>query len=66
MILFNKKKIIFIMILITLSITIYNVNEKILKNQLNEKTVQTIAFPTNNKVIILDAGHGRRRWRSYK
>ncbi len=27
-------------------------------------TVATVALPVNEKTIILDAGHGRRRWRS--
>lgn len=31
-----------------------------------EKTVQTVALPINNKVIVLDAGHRRRRWGSNK
>lgn len=29
-----------------------------------EQTQATVALPVSNKVIILDAGHGRRRWRS--
>ena len=31
----------------------------------NVDTKETVALPVNNKVIILDAGHGRRRWWSY-
>lgn len=26
--------------------------------------VSTMAVPVTNKVIVVDAGHGRRRWRS--
>lgn len=28
------------------------------------ETVETVSTPTTGKTIVLDAGHGRRRWRS--
>ena len=28
------------------------------------ETVQTVSLPTSGKTVVLDAGHGRRRWRS--
>lgn len=27
-----------------------------------KETVETVALPIHNKVIVLDAGHRRRRW----
>jgi hypothetical protein len=28
------------------------------------ETVETVSMPTTGKTVVLDAGHGRRRWRS--
>lgn len=57
MIVINKKKILFwtgiiATFMFLYSITAYNVNNT--KN----KTVATVALPVNNKVIVIDAGHG--------
>lgn len=57
MVVINKKKIIFwagiiATFIFMYSITAYNVNNT--KN----KTVATVALPVNNKVIVIDAGHG--------
>ena len=57
MIVINKKKILFwtgiiATFMLLYSITAYNVNNT--KN----KTVATVALPVNNKVIVIDAGHG--------
>ena len=63
MIVLEKKKIIYIMGIIsmfvfTYIITGYNVNNsKKIKNE-SVEAVQTVALPVNNKVIILEAGHG--------
>lgn len=57
MIVINKRQIlfyvgIFAIFIFMYSITAYNVNET--KN----KTIETVALPVNNKVIVIDAGHG--------
>ena len=57
MVVINRKKIIFwagiiVTFMFLYSITAYNVNNT--KN----KTVATVALPVNNKVIVIDAGHG--------
>ena len=57
MILINRKKILFwIGIIATFifiySITAYNVNNT------KKETITTVALPVNNKVIVIDAGHG--------
>ena len=35
-------------------------------NNTKEDTISTMSVPVTNKVIVIDAGHGRRRWRSGK
>ena len=35
-----------------------------LKGVKKADTQETVALPVNNKVVILDAGHGRGGWRS--
>lgn len=57
MIVINKKQIlfyvgIFAIFIFMYSITAYNVNKT--KN----KTIETVGLPVNNKVIVIDAGHG--------
>lgn len=59
MIVLSKKKMLTVFSIIMLFgfayvITGYNVNT--IKNK--TKTVETVAFPVNNRVIVLDAGHG--------
>ena len=59
MIILDKKKIVKILSVVMIFIfayiiTGYNVNNT--KNQ--SKTIETVALPINNKVIVLDAGHG--------
>lgn len=57
MIVINKKQILFYVgiiatFILMYSVTAYNVNDA--KN----KTVETVALPVSNKVIVIDAGHG--------
>ena len=61
MIVLHRKKIllsiaIIMMFTFTYIITGYNVNKS--KNNVDTETVQTVALPVDNKIIILDAGHG--------
>lgn len=63
MIILHRKKIllalgIITMFIFTYIITGYNVNNSKKDNKIDLETVQTVALPVNNKVIILDAGHG--------
>ena len=60
MILIAKKKIINKIVIILLIITIYtiigyNITNKNKKNQI---ALETVALPVNNKVVVIDAGHG--------
>ncbi len=61
MIILTKKNIyytigVIAMVLFTYTITKYNVNNTKIKE---ENAMATVALPTNNKVIVIDAGHGK-------
>ena len=51
MFIFNKKRIVFILLVVIIGITIPMLTA-------NKKTMQVVALPVSNKVIVLDAGHG--------
>lgn len=60
MIILDRKKILFTvgiitMFIFTYMITGYNVNNSKKKDNINVKTVQTVALPVDSRVIILDA-----------
>ena len=68
MIILSKKKILFTMGIVTMFIFTYvitgmNVNNTKKNIDLDIETVQTVALPVNNKVIVLDAGHRSSRRR---
>ena len=48
----NKKRIYFIIIIITISVVSFSINSKY------EQTIQTVSLPVSGKTIVLDAGHG--------
>ena len=53
MIIINKKRILFIIMFILISTFTYSINTK------KEKIISTSSLPVSNKVVILDAGHGK-------
>lgn len=60
MIILSKKKILLALSIITMfifayAITGYNVSNNTIKNI---QTIETVALPVDNKVIVIDAGHG--------
>ena len=55
MLLLNKKRIYIILSCLLISIIAFQI-----KPTLKEQTEETVALPVNRKVIVLDAGHGRR------
>ena len=60
MVVLNGRKILFVLGIITMFVftyvvTIANTNN-VSKN--NNESIATVALPVNNKVIIIDAGHG--------
>ena len=54
MLILRKKRIFFIIVMITLSISTFLISNK---NKVTD-TVQTVSLPVNGKTIVLDAGHG--------
>lgn len=57
MLILNKKRIYLILTCLILSTMVFQ-----FKTSKNLQTVETVALPVNKKIIVLDAGHGRRRW----
>ena len=53
----NRKRVYLIFTCLVLSIMVFQ-----LKSSNNITTLETVALPVNKKIIVLDAGHGRRRW----
>ena len=68
MIILTKKKIIYTLGIIAMFVFAYMITGYNIKhNNKNEiKTIQTVALPVNNRVIIIDAGHGVPDERSSK
>lgn len=60
MLILKRSHFVFVLFFIFLSFSFYLVSQD-LKNR-NYQAVQVSALPINQKVIIVDAGHGRRRW----
>lgn len=63
MIILNRKKILYIMgvvsiFIFTYMLTGYNVSTSKNNSNIDVETVQTVALPVNSKVIVIDAGHG--------
>ena len=60
MIILTKKKILYVIGIIVMFVFLYtafgiNIGKA---NKIKNQTIQTVALPVNNKVIIIDAGHG--------
>lgn len=55
MFILNKKRIYIILTCIIISVAVFQTT-----SLNNSKIQETVALPVNKKVIILDAGHGRR------
>ena len=63
MIILNKKRIIIVCFSVFISIFTYFIGAELHLANLR-KTVETVALPTDKKIIIIDAGHRAPRWRS--
>ena len=60
MIILTRKKILYTLGIVSMFIFAYVITGYNITNNLKEKveTVQTVALPVKNKVIVIDAGHG--------
>ena len=54
MIVISKKRIVYLVSILCVSLFIFSI-----AFQSTEKTVETVAMPVTNKVIVIDAGHGK-------
>ena len=61
----NKKRLMFLLLATFLPIGIFAAKSSY-NNLKNAETVATMAVPVTSKTIVIDAGHGRRRWWSCK
>ena len=52
MIIINKRRISFIILMLTVSVISFSIISK------GENTIQTVSLPVSDKIIVLDAGHG--------
>ena len=59
MIIIEKKKILYIVISVAMVIFVYLITRYNISKKGNIETIQTVALPVDNKVIIVDAGHGK-------
>lgn len=56
MILLEKRRILFVVSMVFVSFFSY-----LFAVTYNKETIQTMSLPVTGKVVVLDAGHGRRR-----
>ena len=56
MIILNKKRILFILVTIAVSMLAFTIQVA-----QTEETMPTVALPVSNKVIVIDAGHRKTR-----
>lgn len=54
MIVISRKRILFIASILCVSVFAFSLN-----TYSSKKTVETVALPVSNKVIVIDAGHGK-------
>ena len=60
MIVLTKKRIVFFLgIIVVISLIFLITVETITRRNDSFESVETVALPVNNKIIILDAGHGK-------
>lgn len=54
MIVLRKSRILLIMILVFISVFTFTLS----RDNINNKTIETVSLPVSGKVVVLDAGHG--------
>lgn len=64
MIVLKKKRLLLVSLLCCLSVFTFLLSSNINENKKAEQSVETVSLPITNKVIVLDAGHGKPDERS--
>lgn len=64
MIVLKKKRLLLVSLLCCLSVFTFLLSSNINENKREEQSVETVSLPITNKVIVLDAGHGKPDERS--
>lgn len=59
MIVLKKKRLLLVSLLCCLSVFTFLLSSNINENKKEEQSVETVSLPITNKVIVLDAGHGK-------
>lgn len=59
MIVLKKKRLLLVSLLCCLSVFTFLLSSNINENKREEQSVETVSLPITNKVIVLDAGHGK-------
>lgn len=62
MLVFNKRRIVFLTMSIITPIMIFTIQTTSQKLNKNKASIETMSVPVTSKTIVLDAGHRRRRW----
>ena len=57
MIIIHKKRLIYVSLIVIAALLVCGMSTNRIENRM-ENTVETVALPVTNKVIVLDAGHG--------
>ncbi len=53
MVIISKKRLFLVILILGISVCIFNITNKIYK-----KDIEVVALPVSNKVVVIDAGHG--------
>lgn len=57
MIIIHKKRLIYVSLIVIAALLVFGMSTNRIENKM-VNTVETVALPVTNKVIVLDAGHG--------
>ena len=53
MVIISKKRILLVLFILGISVLIFKITGSVYKN-----SIETVALPVSNKVVVIDAGHG--------
>ncbi len=64
MIVLKKKRLLLVSLFCCLSVFTFLLSSNVKESNKEEKSIETVSLPITNKVIVLDAGHGKPDERS--